>query len=253
MPTGKHPAVYRLLCGALMAVSITGCNLLSRLSQIGEPPPITEIQNPTRTPNYKPVSMPMPAPILARYNPNSLWRTGSRAFFKDLRASKVGDIVTVTIEVDDEAALDNATNRTRTTDEDASAGALFGYEAALNAILPQAVVPGNLLDIDSSTTNNGTGTIAREEEITLQIAAVVTQVLPNGNLVLHGRQEIRVNFEVREIQIAGVIRPQDISTDNIVTHEKIAELRVSYGGRGQLSDFQQPRYGTQLIDIIFPF
>lgn len=253
MPIGKHPLVNRLLCGALLAVSLTGCNALSRLSQIGEVPPITEMQNPTRTLNYKPVTMPMPAPILARYNPNSLWRNGSRAFFKDLRASKVGDIVTVVINVDDGADLDNSTNRTRTTAEAASAAALLGFEAALNSVLPTAVDPTNLLGVDSTTTNNGTGTIEREEEVTLQIAAVITQVLPNGNLVLHGRQEIRVNFEVREIQVAGVIRPQDIDNANIVTHEKIAELRVSYGGRGQLSDFQQPRYGTQIIDIIFPF
>lgn len=253
MPIGKHPLVNRLLCGALLAVSLTGCNALSRLSQIGEVPPITEMQNPTRTRSYKPVTMPMPAPILARYNPNSLWRNGSRAFFKDLRASKVGDIVTVVINVDDGADLDNSTNRTRTTAEAASAGALLGFEAALNSVLPTAVVPTDLLDVDSTTTNNGTGTIEREEEVTLQVAAVITQVLPNGNLVLHGRQEIRVNFEVREIQVAGVIRPQDIDNANTVTHEKIAELRVSYGGRGQLSDFQQPRYGTQIIDIIFPF
>lgn len=253
MLIGKHRLANQLLCGALIAVSISGCNALTRLSQIGQEPPITAIQNPTRTSNYRPVSMPMPAPILARYNPSSLWRTGSRAFFKDLRASRVGDIVTVVINVDDQADLENESSRTRTTDESASTGALFGFEAALNAILPEAVVPTDLLDIDSSTTNNGTGTIEREEEITIQIAAVVTQVLPNGNLVLHGRQEIRVNFEVREIQVAGVIRPQDINTQNIVTHEKIAELRVSYGGRGQISDVQQPRYGTQIIDIIFPF
>ena len=180
--------------------------------------------------------MPMPAPILARYNPSSLWRTGSRAFFQDLRASKVGYIVTVVVNVDDNGDdIANATTLTRTTAEAASTGALFGYEAALNTILPEAVVATDLLDIDSTTNNNGTGAIARDEQITVQIAAVVTQVLPNGNLVLHGRQEIRVNFEVREIQIAGVIRPQNIRTQNVVTHEKIAELRVSYGGRNQIT------------------
>ena len=195
----------------------------------------------------------MPAPIQARHNPNSLWRKGSRAFFKDLRASQVGDIVTVIIAVDDQADIENETTRTRTTDEDADAIALLGYEAALNSILPQAVNPASLLDINSTTTNTGTGTIERDEQITLEVAAIVTQVLPNGNLVLHGRQEMRVNFEVREIQIAGVIRPQDITTANTVTHQQIAELRVAYGGRGQISDFQQPRYGTQIIDILFPF
>ena len=253
MPNKIYFFVTRLLCGALIAGSITGCNALDRISQIGEEPPITKIQNPTTRPDYKPISMPMPAPIVARYNPSSLWRTGSRAFLKDLRASKIGDIVTVIINVDDKANLENATNRTCLNTETASTGALFGYEAALNSILPEAVVPTDLLDIDSSSNNNGTEKIGRDEKITIKIAAVITQVLPNGNLVLQGQQEIRVNFEVRDIQIAGIIRPQDIDNQNAVSHEKIAELRVSYGGRGKLTDFQQPRYGEQLIDIIFPF
>ena len=161
--------------------------------------------------------------------------------------------MTVVIAVDDQADLENETERSRAATEDAGAGALLGYQAALNRLLPQAVDPANLLNVNSNTTNNGNGTIAREEETTLRVAAVVSQVLPNGNLVLHGRQEIRVNYEVREIQVTGVIRPQDITNENLIPHEQIAELRVSYGGRGQLSDLQQPRYGNQLIDIIFPF
>ncbi len=243
----------RILLIAMFSIAVSGCNALSRLSKMGTEPTISSIENPTTKPGYKPISMPMPAPVQISHNPSSLWRKGSRAFFKDLRASQVGDIVTVTIAVDDEAELDNQTTRTRATDEDADAIALFGYQGALGAILPEAVNPNSLLDINSATTNTGTGTIEREEQITLQVAAVVTQVLPNGNLVLHGRQEMRVNYEVREIQIAGVIRPQDVDTQNTVAHEKIAELRVAYGGRGQISDFQQPRYGTQIIDIIFPF
>lgn len=211
------------------------------------------IQNPTQTQDYKPITMPMPAPVLAHHNPNSLWRTGSRAFFKDLRANQIGDIVTVVIAVDDQADLENETARARAATEDAGLGALLGYQASLNRLLPQAVDPANLLNVNSNTSNNGNGTIARDEQITLRVAAVISQVLPNGNLVLHGRQEIRVNYEVREIQVTGVIRPQDITNENQIPHEQIAELRVSYGGRGQLSDLQQPRYGNQLIDIIFPF
>ena len=252
MNESRHILGQALAVG-LIAIVTSGCNALSRISNIGQEPKITAIENPTTKPNYKPVSMPMPAPVQAMHSPNSLWRKGSRAFFKDLRASQVGDIVTVTIAVDDEADFENQTTRTRTTDEDADAIALLGYQAALNSVLPQAVNPNSLLDINSTTTNTGTGTIERDEEITLQVAAIVTQVLPNGNLVLHGRQEMRVNYEVREIQIAGVIRPQDITTNNTVNHQQIAELRVAYGGRGQITDFQQPRYGTQIIDILFPF
>jgi flagellar L-ring protein precursor FlgH len=243
----------RFLFLVILAVTLSGCNALTRLSNLGTKPKITTIENPTTKPGYKPISMPMPAPVQAKHNPNSLWRKGSRAFFKDLRASQVGDIVTVTIAVDDEADFENETTRTRTTDEDADAIALLGYQGALNSILPEAVNPASLLDINSTSTNTGTGAIERDEELTLQVAAIVSQVLPNGNLVLHGRQEIRVNYEVREIQIAGVIRPQDITNQNTVTHQQIAELRVAYGGRGQISDFQQPRYGTQIIDILFPF
>ena len=107
--------------------------------------------------------------------------------------------------------------------------------------------------IDSATSNSGTGTIDRDETIQLKVAAVVSQVLPNGNLVLHGRQEVRVNFEVRELQIAGIIRPEDITSENTISYEKVAEARISYGGRGHMTDFQQPRYGQQVLDIIFPF
>ncbi|MBL4721283.1 MAG: flagellar basal body L-ring protein FlgH [Alphaproteobacteria bacterium] len=237
----------------ITAALLSGCNALNRLSDVGKPPNLASIENPVTRPDYRPVTMPMPAPVKPHKSPNSLWRTGSRAFFKDLRASQIGDIVTVIINVDDQAEIENETTRTRTTSEDASVPSLLGYQAALNAVLPEAVAAASLLDIDSSTSNTGTGSIERDETIELQVAAVVTQILPNGNLVLHGRQEIRVNFEVREIQVVGVIRPEDITNQNNITHEKIAELRVSYGGRGHISDFQQPRYGTQIIDIIFPF
>lgn len=243
----------RLFVAVALAFAVTGCNALNRLASVGETPPMSTIDNPTTKPGYKPVSMPMPAPVRAQHNPNSLWRQGSRAFFKDLRATQVGDIVTVTIKVDDKADLENETTRSRTTDENADANALLGYENALNSVLPEAVNPSSLLDINSNTSNTGNGTIARDEQITLQVAAVVTQVLPNGNLVLYGRQEMRVNYEVREIQIAGIIRPQDITNQNTVSHQQIAELRVAYGGRGQISDFQQPRYGNQIVDILFPF
>ena len=237
----------------ISAFLLSGCNGLSRLSDVGKAPSLATIENPVTRPSYQPVSMPMPAPVKPHKGPNTLWRTGSRAFFKDLRANQVGDIVTVNINVNDNAAIENESTRSRTTSEDASVPALLGYQAALNAVLPEAVAAASLLDIDSATTNTGTGSIERDEAIELQVAAIVTQVLPNGNLVLHGRQEIRVNYEVREIQIVGVIRPEDITNQNNIPHEKIAELRVSYGGRGHISDFQQPRYGTQLIDIGFPF
>lgn len=236
-----------------LAIALSGCNALSRLANVGAEPPLTTIQNPTLQASYRPVSMPMPAPKPVERNANSLWRTGARAFFKDQRASDVGDILTVVVDLDDEATLNNATTRTRTANEDGSLNAFLGYESSLSRLLPEAINPGNLLDIDSQSDSTGSGQITRNEDIKLKIAAVISQVLPNGNLVIHGRQEFRVNFEARELQIAGIIRPEDISSTNTIVYEKIAEARISYGGRGQISDLQQPRYGQQVIDILFPF
>jgi len=238
---------------ALSAAILTGCNNLERLASMGEQPPLSPVENPTHTYGYQPVSMPMPAPTEAVARANSLWRPGSRAFLEDSRADDVGDIVTVAVAIADTASVSNSTARTRTTSEASGVTSLLGYEAALDNILPEAVNPGTLAGITGATNNAGTGTITRSETITLNVAAVVTQVLPNGNLVIHGRQETLVNYEVRELQIAGVIRPQDITSTNTVSYNDIAEARLAYGGRGHITDFQQPRWGTQIVDIILPF
>jgi flagellar L-ring protein precursor FlgH len=230
-----------------------GCNTLTRLSQVGEEPPLTNIQNPTALPTYQPVSMPMPPPVTEERQANSLWRTGSRAFFKDQRANQVGDILTVVIEINDDARLNNTTNRSRTAGEEADLSAFLGFESQLHKILPDEVDPTNLVDANSDSSTTGAGTVNRREDINLRVAAVVTQVLPNGNLVLTGRQEVRVNYEMRELLVAGIIRPEDITSTNTVDYDKIAEARISYGGRGQITDVQQPRYGQQVFDILFPF
>ncbi len=238
---------------AVAAVTMSGCNTLQRLADVGAQPKLSKIENPVQDPRYRPVSMPMPTPVTSNREPNSLWRPGSRAFFKDLRASRVGDLVTIIIDINDKGELDNKSIRTRDNIEGAKTPALLGYEQSLNKILPDAVDPDNLLEIGSTSKSEGDATIDREEDIELKLAAVVTQVLPNGNLVLHGRQETRVNYEVRELQIAGIIRPEDITNQNTIAYEKIAEARLSYGGRGHMSDVQQARYGQQIVDILFPF
>lgn len=243
----------KLGCMIALGGMVTGCTALDRLARVGEAPNLKPIENPVRDPDYEPVTLPMPPPETVSYEPNSLWRTGSKAFFKDQRASRVGDILTVNILIDDSASLENTTERTRTMNEDDNIGTLFGYEAALDAILPETVNPGNILDLDSTSTNSGEGTVERTEDINLKIAAIVTQALPNGNMVINGRQEVRVNYEVRELWITGVVRPEDISSQNTIDYDKIAEARVVYGGRGVISDIQQPRYGTQILDIIYPF
>lgn len=243
----------RITAVALAAMMLSGCNLFNRITQIGEPPPMTQIQNPTQAPHYRPVSMPMPAPAVEVRRPNSLWRAGARSFFKDQRAGRVGDILTMLITIDDKADIDNKSVRTRDNTEDASIGAFLGYETSLSRVLPETINPGSLIDIDSKTSNTGNGTIDRSEKINLKIAVVITQVLPNGNLVVHGRQEVRVNFEVRQLQVAGIVRREDITAVNTISYEKVAEARISYGGAGQITDVQQPRYGSQVLDVLLPF
>lgn len=249
----RTQTILRLPVILLLTVTLSGCNALSRLSAVGSEPPLTTIENPVLQASYRPVSMPMPAPKPVERNANSLWRTGARAFFKDQRAADVGDILTVIVDVEDQATINNATTRARTATEDSAVNSLLGYQTSLHTILPEAVDPSNLLDIESATNSSGNGQISRDEDIELKIAAVISQVLPNGNLVIHGRQEFRINYEARELQIAGIIRPEDITSTNSIVYEKIAEARISYGGRGQISDLQQPRYGQQVLDIIFPF
>jgi len=242
-----------LVSGLIGATALlSGCNAMKRLSEVGEPPKLSSIDNPTQSENYHPVSLPMPAPQVAESNPNSLWRAGARSFFKDQRANQVGDILTV-VDMSDSAALANTTTRSRTNSEDLAVPNLFGLEAEFTKVLPEAINPSSMFDMDSKTSNRGAGSLDRTEAINLRVAAIVIQVLPNGNYVIHGRQEIRVNSEVREVQIAGVIRAADITSANEVGYDKIAEARISYGGRGTISDVQQPRYGSEVLDIILPF
>ena len=195
----------------------------------------------------------MPPPSLAESQPNSLWQTGARAFFRDQRASRVGDILTVLVTINDQAQMQNETKRSRQNSDDANLTNFFGYESHLHNWLPTAVDPAKLVGMGSDTSNDGKGSIGRQEQISLRVAATIIQVLPNGNLVLQGKQQVTVNFDRRDLNITGVIRPQDIASDNTVTYDEIAEARIEYGGKGEITDVQQPRYGEQLFDILMPF
>lgn len=242
-----------LALSAALTIALGGCNTVDRIQNIGKAPDLSPIQAAQVTPTAQPVSLPMPTPKSTSRQPNSLWQSGSRAFFKDQRADKVGDILTVLIQIDDQARLNNTTTRSRNNSENVQLPAFLGLESNLARILPDEVNPARLADLGSTTASTGAGKVQRDEKIELKVAALVGQVLPNGNMVIQGRQEVRVNFEVRELLIAGVIRPEDIASDNTISYEKIAEARISYGGRGQITDVQQPRYGQQLFDIVFPF
>ncbi len=238
----------------VVSVILPGCSIFSRMGDVGKKPELTKIEDPTKVPEYEPVQMPMPKQVAQESGVNSLWRGGASGFFKDQRARNVGDIITVDVVVSDNASLNNSSSRGRGGDSDSlSIGALAGFETELGSFLPGAVDPSNLLDISSSSESSGTGTISRDEAVNITMAAIVTQVLANGNLVISGSQEVRVNYELRQLQVDGVIRRADITSSNSISSDKIAELRLSYGGKGTISEVQQPRYGRQVLEVITPF
>jgi flagellar L-ring protein precursor FlgH len=237
----------------IASLALQACSASTRLAQIGQTPPMTPIQNPAGLAGTGPSQIPMP--VVPRRLPatqtNSLWSANSPTFFGDPRAARVGDILTVNIDISDSAQLNNTTSRSRTAAEDADLTQFFGID--LTGFFNDAIDPSALTSLGSTSSTTGTGTVNRGESISLTIAAIVTQVLPNGNLVLAGRQEVRVNNEIRELLISGIARPQDIGSDNTISHTQIAEARISYGGRGHISEVQRPSYGQELYDILMPF
>jgi flagellar L-ring protein precursor FlgH len=243
----------RLFLTTAALLSLSACNAFDRVSDIGSEPKFASIEDPTHKDGYVPVKMPMPPPSLSERQANSLWETGGRAFFRDQRAGRVGDILTVVVTINDQAQIQNETKRSRSNTDAANLTNFLGLEGKLSSVLPSAVSPSSLVNMGSSTSNDGKGSIGRAEQIDLRVAATIIQVLPNGNLVLEGKQQVNVNYDLRELNIRGIIRPQDISAENTITYDQIAEARIEYGGRGTINDVQQPRYGSQLYDILMPF
>ncbi len=239
----------------LASTMLAGCaSTMDKLEQVGKPPPLSAVSNPTTEPEYQPLSWPMPeAQPAPRQYANSLWQPGARAFFRDQRAARVGDILRVNIKIKDKAELDNETDRSRTGADSISAPTVFGVQNKLFKFLPGTADPSNLATVNTAGSHKGTGAIKREETIETQVAALITQVLPNGNLAIDGSQEIRINNEIREVAVRGVVRPQDISSNNTIESSQIAQARIVYGGRGQISDVQQPRWGSQVIEAVSPF
>jgi len=184
---------------------------------------------------------------------NSLWRNGARTFFHDQRAAHVGDILTVLVTINDSAQVADETVANRQSSDQLGLTNLFGLESSLGRLLPKAFSPSTALNTNSNVQSDGKGSINRSETITLTIAAVVTKVLPNGNLVIQGNQEVRVNQELRQLTVAGIVRPEDITAANTIAHTQIAEARVSYGGKGTLTTVQAPPVGQQLVTKFSPF
>ena len=236
---------------ALLLVS--ACGTSERLKNVGKVPEVEPITNPAQRSSVQTVSMPMPPIEIVQKENNSLWASNRQTFFKDQRANNIGDILTVMIDIDDEAELENESERSRSSNEGVGIDGLFGIETQLTKVLPTGTIGENLVDYDSTSRSRGGGSTEREEEVRMTLAATITQILPNGNMVIQGRQEVRVNFEKRILELAGIIRPEDITTENQISYDKIAEARISYGGKGQITDVQQPRYGQQVFDVLMPF
>lgn len=243
---------FALIATALLT---SGCAAgLDKLDRIGKAPDFAPVEDPTQKAGYRPMTWPTPeTPSNSKQYANSLWQPGARAFFRDQRAARVGDLIRVNIEIQDQAQLNNQTRRERKTNEEVGAPDVFGMEDKLFKMLPGVANSDSLVDLSNNNKSEGTGLINRQERIRTQVAATVTQVLPNGNLVIDGKQEVTVNYDLREISIKGIIRREDINSDNTIDISQIAEARVAYGGRGQVMDIQQSRWGWQAIEALSPF
>ena len=240
-----------IVLGCLAAIALTPA--CGRVGEVGRAPALSPL---TESPELRAMSspgLPVSLDVERPVDQASLWTGARGSLLGDRRAETRGDILTVVIEIDDSAEISNSSERSRTGSESMGIPSLFGIPQRLNEKLPEGADMANAVGIDSNSSSSGDGTVRRNEELTLRVAATVTDVLPNGSLAIEGRQEVRVNYELRELLVTGVVRPEDISRQNEITYDKIAAARISYGGRGQITDVQQPRYGQQVIDAVLPF
>lgn len=236
-----------LAVAALLLLGLAGCATDPR--DIGREPALTAVGSGLLADRVPLPAEPTPQPT---YRPgNSIWQDASADLFRDPRARKIGDILTVKIQIKDKATLDNNSKRSR--DATTKLKPKIGYDLATSGGLNHTGDMSVDVEADAETSTDSKGGITRSEKIDLLVAAVVTGVLPNGNLIISGSQEVRVNYDVRELSMAGIVRPRDISTDNTIEYDKVAEARISYGGRGRIMEVQQPAVGQQLFDLLTPF
>lgn len=240
----------RFLFSLAVIAMASGCG---RLDHFGKPPTFTEPDQGRE--HFAMVSGGFPGDAEVDRQPDdaSLWHTGRSSLLGERRAVKRGDILTVVIEIDDRAEISNSTSQSRSGSESLGVPSLFGIPQRINDGLPEGASLDSAVSINSSSAAAGDGSVSRNERLTLRVAATIVDVLPNGVLAISASQEVRVNYEMRELLVSGYVRPEDISRQNEITYDKIASARISYGGRGQISDVQQPRYGQQALDRILPF
>ncbi|MGJ8626843.1 MAG: flagellar basal body L-ring protein FlgH [Sulfitobacter sp.] len=229
---------------------VTGCG---RKDHLGKAPSFSEPMESQEHAAMLSPGLPLRLEEERPVNQASLWSGTRQSLLGDRRAVQRGDILTVVIEIDEKAEISNATDRSRSGAESLGVPGLFGLPQRLDEKLPEGASSAELVGINSSSSSSGDGSVKRKEKLTLRVAATIVDVLPNGVLSISGSQELRVNFEMRELLVTGYVRPADISRQNEITYDKIASARVSYGGRGQITDVQQPRVGQQVLDAVLPF
>ena len=234
----------------LAALSLAACQ---RLGEVGKAPGFTPVEQGNEFFAMNSVAMPDTTETLPAASQASLWSGTRQSLLGDRRAAQRGDILTVVIEIDDKAEISNSSGRSRNGSESMGIPQLMGIPQRIDRNLPDGASMGNAVSTNSASSYRGDGSVRRREKMTLRIAATVVERLPNGAMRIEGTQEVRVNYELRELIVSGYVRPEDISRQNEITYDRIAGARISYGGRGQISDVQQPRYGQQITDILLPF
>ena len=235
-----------VIVGLICALLSAGCAINPR--EIGREPSLSPVGAGVDQPVLEIPSEPRV--VRTGYQGQSFWNDSASDLFKDPRARRIGDILTVKISIKDKAALDNNSKRSRDATNDL--GWSFDHNILWRGWSSSgAGTVGS--KIDAKTDHEGKGAIERSEKIDLLVAAVVSDVLPNGTLIIKGSQEVRVNYELRVLSVSGLVNPKDITSENTVSYERIAEARISYGGRGRLMEVQQPAWGQQVVDAVAPF
>jgi flagellar L-ring protein precursor FlgH len=222
------------------------------LDTVGRAPQFTPMES-----NYEHAAMYSTLPValdpVTPTSSSSLWTSRRSSLLGDHRASARGDILTVVVEIDDEAKISDQSDRERSGSNSLGVTDFFGIPQRVDPYLPTGATLGAAVSTNGATTYSGSGSVSRNETLTLRLAATIVEELPNGILRIEGHQELRVNYEMRDLVVSGYVRPQDISRQNEITYDKIADAQISYGGRGQLMEMQQPAWGQQILDKVLPF
>ncbi len=244
----RRPFAYAIVFAGVLL--LTGCDTWDSYQK---PPNFSAPGTLDHIPQAASASQPIaaanvdPLPPAAR---GALWRPGSKTFFRDPRARAVGDLLTVAVNLQEQAEFANQTNVSRTNSNSMTMPNLLGLPKLLGHAIP-GFDPS--INTTGATSTNGQGDIKRTESIVVNVAATVVARLPNGNFEIAGSQEIQLNNEMRQLQLRGIVRPEDVRSDNTIPSEKIADARIEYGGRGVSSNLQRPSWGQDLLNRVQPF